>query len=270
MPPGSGDPKPPGYRRAVHLTACQMRDDPAGLADDWDALAEHCLATGSDVVVLPEMPFSAWVCADPQPDAARWDDAVGAHDYWIRRLGDLGAAVVAGSRPVVRNGSRYNEAFLWTLETGPVAVHDKRYLPDEEGFWEATWYEPGDGSFRSAPSPAGAVGFLVCTELWFAEIARGYGREGAVLLAAPRATPMSSRDRWVVAGRAAAIAGGLFCVSSNRAGRSGGVEWAGTGWVIDPDGAVLAHTTAKQRFVTVEVDADAARAAQRTYPRTVR
>jgi predicted amidohydrolase len=254
----------------MRVTACQLRDTPDGLAADWDALAEHCLAARSDVVVLPEMPFAEWVCATAAVEPSRWDEAVGAHDYWMRRLADLGAALVAGTRPVVTAGTRYNEAFVWTPELGPIAAHRKRYLPEEEGFWEASWYEPGQGAFRPAPSPVGDVGFLVCTELWFPEIARRYGAEGAVLVAAPRATPMSSRDRWVVAGRAAALIGGLFCVSSNRAGASTGIEWAGTGWVVDPDGTVLGHTTPDHPFVTVEVDGDAPRAARSTYPRYVR
>jgi N-carbamoylputrescine amidase len=254
----------------VLVTACQMRDDSAGLAEDWDALAEHCNDAGSDLVVLPEMPFAEWVCAAPDVDPARWDAAVGAHDYWMRRLGDLGAATVLGTRPVMSHGARHNEAFVWTLETGAVPAHHKRFLPDEEGFWEATWYEKGDGRFPLASSPHGSVGFLVCTELWFPEYARDYGRGGAVLLAVPRATPMQSRDRWVAAGRAAAVVAGAFCVSSNRSGTSTGIEWAGTGWVVDPDGVVLGHTTRRRPFVTVGVDPEVARAAQHTYPRYVR
>jgi N-carbamoylputrescine amidase len=254
----------------VLITACQLRDGPEALAEDWDALAEHCHAVESDVVVLPEMPFAEWVCATREVDQARWDAAVGAHDYWMRRLGDLGASLVLGSRPVVSAGTRHNECFVWSRDAGPAPGHRKRYLPDEEGFWEATWYEPGAGEFPIAHTPHGSVGFLVCTELWFPEVARAYGRAGAVLVAAPRATPMESRDRWVVAGRAASVVGGVFCVSSNRAGSSTGIDWAGTGWVIDPEGGVLGHTTAQRPFVTVEIDPEDARGAQHTYPRYVR
>jgi len=254
----------------VLITACQLRDDPAGLAEDWDGLTEHCLAAGSDVVVLPEMPFAQWMCAEREFDLSRWEAAVGAHEYWTKRLGDLGASLVLGTRPVTQDGSRHNEAFVWTPDEGAVGVHRKRYLPEEDGFWEATWYEPGDGTFPTVSGPFGMIGFLVCTELWYPEIARDYGRAGAVLLAAPRATPLESRDRWVVAGRAAALVGGLYGVSSNRVGASAGIEWAGTGWVIDPDGAVLGHTTARRPFVTVAVDPDSARAARHTYPRYVR
>ncbi len=47
------------------------------------------------------------------------------------------------------------------------------------------------------------------------------------------------------------------------------LEWGGLGWVIGPDGDVLATTTRDEPFVTVEVDLEAARAAKWTYPRYV-
>jgi N-carbamoylputrescine amidase len=254
---------------AVRVTVCELRDDPAHLADDWDGLTEHCLAERSDLVLLPEMPFDEWPCATRPADPARWNQSVAAHGYWMRRIGDLGAAVVAGTRPVVRSGRRHNEAFVWSRETGVVPVHDKRNLPDEDGFWEASWYEPGDGGFDVVTTSTGTIGFLVCTELWFPERAREYGRAGAQIVAAPRSTPLATRERWFVAGRAAALIGGAFCISSNRAGASSGIEWAGTGWVIDPEGSVLGVTLPERPFVTIEVDPAVAAAARATYPRYV-
>lgn len=253
----------------VRVTVCELRDDPAHLAEDWDGLTEHCHSAGSDLVVLPEMPFHEWLCADRPADPDRWEQAVAAHGYWMRRTGELGAAVVAATRPALRSGRRRNEAYVWSRDSGPVGVHDKRYLPDEEGFWEATWYEPGDDGFEAAVTDAGTIGFLVCTELWFPEEAREYGRSGVQIVAAPRATPMIGRERWLVAGRAAAIIGGVFCLSSNRAGSSAGIDWAGTGWVIDPDGDVLAVTVPERPFATVAIDLEATHAARATYPRYV-
>jgi N-carbamoylputrescine amidase len=44
----------------------------------------------------------------------------------------------------------------------------------------------------------------------------------------------------------------------------------GLGWVVDPDGQVLATTSREQPFVTVEVDLRLAEQARHTYPRYVR
>jgi N-carbamoylputrescine amidase len=253
----------------VRLTVCQLRDTPDGIAEDWDALVEHARAAGSDLVVLPEVAFGPWPFAAPDAEPATWAAFCGAHDYWMRRLGETGAAVVAGSRPILHNGSRRNEGFVWSPDDGYRGVHHKRYLPDEPGWWEASWYEPGDGDFETARTPAAAIGFLICTELWFPEYARGYGRAGADLVAAPRATDAEGTGAWIAGGRTAAVIGGTFCASSNRAGSSAGIVWGGTGWVIEPDGDILATTSDGEPFITVEIDLAAAAAAKHTYPRYV-
>lgn len=51
---------------------------------------------------------------------------------------ELAPAIVAGTRPVTRDGRRLNEGFVWTEDGGYVAAHSKYYVPDEEGYWEAT------------------------------------------------------------------------------------------------------------------------------------
>ncbi|MBW3577981.1 MAG: carbon-nitrogen hydrolase family protein [Actinobacteria bacterium] len=110
---------------------------------------------------------------------------------------------------------------------------------------------------------------LLCTELWFTEHARSYARQGVELLAVPRATERGSLEQWTVAGRAAALLSGAFCVSSNRAGSTAGIDWAGGGFIIDPHGEVLALTTDVQPAVTCDIDLTAAARAKSTYPRTV-
>jgi N-carbamoylputrescine amidase len=254
----------------MRITVCQLRDDEHAIAEEWEALSDHARAAGADLVVLPELPFHPWMFTSRQPDPAIWEQAAAAHEYWMRRLSEAEATAVVGSRPVTRSGRRLNEAFVWSVEDGAVPAHHKRYLPDEEGFWEASWYRPGDGSFETVPAASATIGFLLCSELWFPEHARSYGRAGAQILMASRATDAGSRSTWVAGGRATAVIAGAFCVSSNRAGSSQGIDWAGTGWVIDPDGKVLALTSDDEPFVTVEVDVEAADTAKTTYPRYVR
>src|SRR3989344_1344460 len=57
-------------------------------------------------------------------------------------------------------------------------------------------------------------------------------------------------------------------LSSNRADHAAGT-YGGAGWVISPDGALLARTTAEQPFCTVDIDLNAATTAHGTYPRYV-
>jgi predicted amidohydrolase len=76
-----------------------------------------------------------------------WKASVEIHDHWISRLPELTPAIVLSSRTVIKNGRRLNEAFVWDDTAGYKAVHHKYYLPDEEGWWEASWYERREKDF---------------------------------------------------------------------------------------------------------------------------
>jgi len=256
----------------MKVTVCQLDNRAGHRAAALAALAEHVADAGSDLVVLPEMPFSDWLAADSSVDAARWQQSVAEHEAAVARLVELGAPAVIASRPVVRaTGSRRNQAFAWTPGNGAVGIRDKYYLPDEPGFWEATWYDRGELSLDVCRVGEARIGVQLCTELWFLEGARHYGRDRAELLCLPRATPYESLDRWLIGGRTAAVCSGAYSVSSNQWTPGGaGLDCGGLGWVTDPDGTVLATTTPHEPFATVEIDLNIARKAKHTYPRYVR
>lgn len=254
----------------VRVTVCQLADERSRFAEDWKALCEHVRAERSTLVLLPELPFARWFPATPDFDAHVWQRAVDVHRDWERRLRQLGAPFVVGTRPVERETQRLNEAYLATPQCVH-SIHEKRYLPDEEGFWEASWYASGDGVFDTVRVDDAVLGVQICTELWRLDVSRHFGLRGADVIVVPRATPASSRERWIVGARAAAIVSGAFCLSSNRSGTStGGDVFAGEGWIVDPEGEVLALTCDAEPFVTLEIDLARARAAKGTYPRYVR
>ena len=258
----------------MKVTVCQLTDDMRQLEHDWAALAEHVQAQGSHLVLLPEMPFSRWFAWERSFDSAVWQSALDAHERWMQHLAELAPALVLGSRPVERRGLRQNEGFAWEVQNGYQATHTKYYLPDEDRFWEASWYQRGDGDFSVFASHVVRetlyVGFLICTELWFMQRARTYGKQGIHILANPRATERGTADKWLAGGRAAAVVSGAFCLSSNRSasGTQPG-DMGGLGWIVSPDGEVLGLTSVERPFVTVEIDLSAAERAKTTYPRYV-
>lgn len=90
------------------------------------------------------------------------------HDTAIGRLGALGAGAVVASRPTVEpDGRRHDQAFVWTPQRGAARVREKRYLPDEPGYWEASWYDRGEPSHDTCQVLGATVGVLLCTDLWF-------------------------------------------------------------------------------------------------------
>jgi predicted amidohydrolase len=253
---------------SIKVTISQMHNEPQQFVNDWGQLVEHVRSEHSQLVLLPEMPFVPWFAITPHFDAATWQAAVQSHQQWLQRLPELAPAHVISSFPVNRAGKRLNEGFLWQAETGYQAIHEKYYLPNEDGVWEASWYQPGKGDFTPVESHSALIGTLICSELWALERARAYGQQGAHLIVTPRMTQGITIEKWLVGGRAAAILSGAFSLSSNRVSAPASPEdYGGAGWIIGPDGDVLAITSRQQPFITVDLDLQQAEHAKKTYPR---
>lgn len=248
----------------MRVTVCELRTAPGALEQDWAGLVAHVAEESSELVVLPEMGFAPWFAAERPGPAAAWASSVAAHAAWSRRLPELGAPAV-GTRPVDRPAGRRNEAYLATPDAGLRALHDKSYLPDEAGSWEASWYGRGDGGHRVVEVDGLRLGVLVCTEMWFLEHARAYGRAGAHAVVTPRVTPTYSLDKWLAGGRTCAVVSGAWSLSSNSAEP----EHGGLGWAIDPEGVVVVTRSREQPWVTVDVDLASVDDAKAGYPRYV-
>lgn len=255
----------------MKVTVCQIDCRPDELASTLTKLEAHTKSAGSDFLLLPEMCFSEWLAADRDPSEIKWLKAVEAHSREIAKLDRFGTSAVLGTRPTVHiNGSRRNEAYLWQSTQGAVGFHEKYYLPDEEGYYEHTWYDRGDGQFEVARFADVRVGVQICTEMWFYEWARHYAASRADMLCIPRATPHGSVRKWLAGGQASAVCSGAYCLSSNLWAPKGyKANCGGLGWIVDPEGEILAETTEEEPFVTVEIDLDFARESKSTYPRYV-
>ena len=255
----------------MKVTVCELANDPESYARDWTKLAAHVKAAQSELVLLPEMPFSPWFAWSPEYDPATWERAVTAHRDAAPFLEKLSPALVCGSQPVDKKGRRRNQAFIWDSASGFRTAHTKYYLPDEEGYWEASWYERGSGKFDPVLAGSALIGFVICTDIWFFQHSRSYGKKGVHLIACPRATPSGTLEKWQAGGQASAVVSGAFVLSSNRISRKGEeADLGGQGWIVDPNGKVLGLTSREQPFLTLALDLKKAEQAKQTYPRYVK
>lgn len=256
----------------MKVTVCQWDSRPEVFDAQLQSLIAHCTANASELLVLPEMPFDDWLAASPEVDSERWALSMQRHLNALTRLSALTPAGVVASRPLLdAAGVACNRAFYCSAVDGLLDGHDKAHLPNEDGYWEAQWYQPGKPELAARQLGVCRVGMLICSELWFLEHARRYGQQQVQLLCVARATPALGDEVWLAAGQTAAVLAGAYCLSSNQYRPEGVMpSMAGNGWVIDPDGTVLATTTASEPFVTVAIDLAYADAAKLSYPRYLR
>ena len=149
----------------IKVTVCELHNEPAAFASDWKQLVSHVNGEASHLVVLPEMPFYPWFATTSRFDLPTWQAAVTSHDRWEERLQELTAALVLSSRPINRGKLRLNEGFLWESQQGYRPIHQKYYLPNEEAYWEASWYQRGNGDFVPVTQGGVQLGMLICSDL---------------------------------------------------------------------------------------------------------
>jgi len=253
------------------VTACVV-EWPDGLvvgSEQWRACADAVCRLAPDILITNEMPFGAWLPKTLPYDHARAEAWAELHARSLAALGELAPAVIS-SRPVVHGGRLANEAFV--LEDGIYRVlHHKHLFPAEDGWQEEGWFAPAIPGFDTHVIAGLNVGILLCTELMFPERARALGRQGAHLIAVPRASGRSM-SYWRTAGSMAAIVSGAYVMSSNRVGSADGTVpvFGGGGFAFDPSANPAGDTSEVNPALLVSIDRNVAEAAKAAYPVYVR
>jgi predicted amidohydrolase len=253
--------------RIMRVTVCELPHEPKAMALAWGALCEHTMRHASELVLLPECAGIDPLWQDEGFDAERWTMAQSISDEWLARLPELRAEYVVGTRPVTIGGWRLNQGYVWSAAGGVAPLRGKFFLPNESDSWEASWFDRGDPEFPAFRAGALTFGLNICTELWAVESYAPYAARGVQAILAPRATSRTTTRKWMAAGVVAAVRSAAFCVSSNRVDPTG--MCGGVGWIISPDGDIIASTTPDAPFATVSIDLAASVAARETYPRYV-
>lgn len=185
-----------------------------------------------DLVVAPELYTSGY---DLAGFAARGDDLAESLDGptvgLARTLAaDREATLVVGLLERGSDGAHYDTAVTVTPD-GVVTPYRKTHLyPGEKGH-----FAPGQ-SLRTARTPVGAVGTLVCFEHAFPELATTLALDGAQIIAIPSAVPQDYEYLLELRSRARAQDNQVFVVASNLTGG----PFCGRSLIADPKGRVLA------------------------------
>ena len=251
----------------MRLAVCEAPAAMAAGDAGWARLADSIKSLQLDLLLLNEMPFGSWVSVGDERKPEVLDAVQQQHRQGLSHLSELCVPTVLGTYPTNDGHLSVNKAFVWTAASGQKPVHTKQFFPNEGGFFEARWFDRGEMRFEVANAGGLRVGFLICTDVMFNEWARYYGRNGAHVIAVPRATPVGSEERWKTMCSAAAIVSGCYVASSNRAGiDESGLEFAGKGWIFGPSGQMIVETSPEEPVVCAELDLSLVQNAQGEYP----
>lgn len=224
-------------------------------------------AVGADAVLLPELPFSPWFPAHPTYDADVAAQCIADHDAGLQLLADIFPDITVFSTRSGSDGTRLTNTGF-SLTQGIVTLHhQKSLLPEEDGWHEQQWFTPGPTDFTAFEINGIRFGFMICTEVMYTEHARQHLKNAVDVIIVPRATG-GGLEKWVTAGKMAAIWSGAYVVCANRDADAGSnIPFNGCGYIIDPTGSEVNRTTYDHPFLTVDVDTVFRKQQRDDYPR---
>ncbi len=229
------------------------------------ALLEQASREGAELAVLPE-----YFCLIGQHDSDKLaiQEPFGAgpiQQFLADAARDLGLWLVGGTLPLSASQPDrvYNSSLVFNPRGDCVARYDKIHLfwfdNGVESYDESRVLERGSQPARFAlPSKDGhlwQIGLSVCYDLRFAELYRGYARDGVDLILVPSAfTHTTGQAHWEVLLRARAIENLAYVAAAAQGGThpNGRRTW-GQSMVVDPWGLVLAQQAQEPGVVCAEL-----------------
>jgi len=229
-------------------------------------LLKEAKGRGGELAVLPEIPLNPWSPATKVPLENDAEEVGGPRQrFQAQAAAEVGIALLGGA--IIRDpesGVRYNTGLLYDDSGTCLATYRKVHLPEEEGYWETSHYEPG----MEPPSVIGGlampVGMQLCSDVNRTTGFQLLAAQGAEAVFAPRCTPPQTYDRWRLVLRANAVTSCTYVVSANRPAPVPDGLIGGSSIAIGPSAEVLVETTAPLALVTL--DRDVVRAARVEYP----
>ena len=229
-------------------------------------LLDRAREGGAELAVLPELPLNGWA---PGTKTARDEDAEPPGGPRQQQLADaarqvgiavLGGAIVADAD----SGTRHNTAVLYDADGSELGRYRKVHLPEEEGYWETSHYEPGTDGPKVIDGLHLRVGLQICSDVNRPQGFQLLAAQGVEVVLAPRATPPATYERWRIVLRANAAMSAAYLISVNRPRPEPGASIGGPSIAIAPSGEVIAETT--EPVHVVELRRDAVQHAAAEYP----
>ena len=207
-------------------------------------MIDRAAKEGADLVVLPELWNTGYLAGRlvahlAEPLSGRTisalADAATQHRLWI----------LAGSIAESHGRRPCNTSVLLDDRGRVRLVHRKVHLWTA---YERRWFAAGTG-FRTAQTPWGRVGIMVCYDGDFPEVPRLLALRNATILLHPSAYPARHRSDWETLYPAWARANSVFVVGINHVGREKGtyarhhwprgVAFHGESQVLGPKGEII-------------------------------
>ncbi len=212
-------------------------------ASELREVLKQARSRGADLAVLPELPLNVWSPASKVVQDDESEPPAGPrHQAMSDAAREVGIALIGGAIiQDAKTGRCHNTALVFDRSGALIGSYRKLHLPEEEGFWETSHYDPGDeppSVIHGLPLP---VGIQTCSDVNRPEGSHLLGALGAEIIVCPRATEAATFSRWKTVLTANAITTCTYVISVPRPRPEFEVPLGGPSFAVTPTGEVLAE-----------------------------
>jgi predicted amidohydrolase len=252
----------------MRLSLIQMNSRTAARDDNVAracAFIDEAAAQGSELVVLPEFFNNEYF---PQYRDARYMEYAESADGYTQtamkaKAREQGIHIVSTVFECARPGFYYDTAMLINPD-GEIAGKYRKVHPAALLSLEKIYFR-GGSRFPVFRIGEWMVGISICYDNLFPESCRCLALNGAELIIAPYATPIS--DPWENFLSTRALENGVFFAACNHVGREGEWTMSGKSMIIDPRGRILEKASeTDEQLIHSEIDRNAVIQARRGFP----
>jgi N-carbamoylputrescine amidase len=252
----------------MRLTLIQMNSRTAARDENVEracAFIGQAAEAGSDLVVLPEFFNNEYF---PQyRDASYMEYSETEDGYTQSRIRELALRhrlyVLSTIFEMARPGLYYDTAMLIGRD-GAILGKYRKVHPAALLSLEKIYFR-GGSSFPVFRLDEWTLGVSTCYDNLFPESCRCLALNGAELILAPYATPIS--DPWENFLSTRALENGVYFAACNHVGREGEWDMSGKSMVIDPRGKIINQASpVEEVLLTVEIDRAAVIDARKRFP----
>ncbi len=248
----------------VGLVQMSMSDVKGENLDKALKKIDEAASRGAEVICLPELFSTLYFPQTEDESSFELAEKISGKTSEIlsesARENDV--IIVGGSIFEEDNGKYYNSSLVFGSDGSMLGKYRKVHIPNDPGFYEKTFFSPGDG-FNVFETPKAKIGTLICYDQWFPEAARINKLLGAEIILYPTAIGWTdslrkeepfSVDRWVRDQCSHASMNNVFVVSVNRVGKENDLEFWGNSFVADPFGNIIAKAGNEEEILIADID----------------
>ncbi|MDR0790707.1 MAG: carbon-nitrogen hydrolase [Bacteroidales bacterium] len=211
----------------------------------------YVAAKGANIVCLQELFASLYFCDVEDYKNFELAETIPGNTTAIfsALAKELGIVIVASLFEKRTQGLYHNTAVVIDADGTLLGKYRKMHIPDDPGYYEKFYFTPGDLGYKVFKTTFGTIGVLICWDQWYPEASRITALKGAEILFYPtaigwaktqdEATNTEQYNAWQTIQRSHCIANGVHCVSVNRTGEEGDMQFWGGSFVSNPFGTVL-------------------------------